>query len=102
MPADLPAGLFHFGAVMLPCVGKPIQHIFECGHVVATYRWEVSARIKGLQVWYQKNGHRPAARAGHGNNGLHVNIVNVGAFFSIYFDIDEVFVHQRRGFGVFK
>ena len=31
---------------------------------------------------------------GHGLNRLHVYIIDIGAFFSIHFDVDEVVVHD--------
>ncbi|MEJ2163609.1 MAG: hypothetical protein P8X60_09965 [Robiginitalea sp.] len=41
----------------------------------------------------------PPPRTGHKLDGRHVHLVNVRAFFTVYFDIDEVLIH-KYGYGV--
>jgi len=91
-----------FGWLFLPGAGDARQDVFEGGHVVARHGREVGAGVEGFQVGGEEDGHGPSAGAGHGDGGLHVDGVEVGAFFAVHFDVDEVFVHEGGGGGVFE
>ena len=64
--------------------------------------WEIRTAIEGFAVGGEKDGHGPAASAGHCLNGIHVNGVHVWPFFAIYFDVDKQLVHYCCGLDVFK
>ena len=63
---------------------------------------KIGSAKKRIQGWGQKNGERPPALPGHGDDGRHVKAVEVGAFFAVNLDVDESAVHQGSGFGVFE
>ncbi len=70
------------------------EHAGEAGLSVAVLRREVGAGVKGLEVGGEKNGVGPAALAGDDLGGGHVNLVEVGPFFAIHFNIDKPLVHE--------
>ena len=57
---------------------------------------EVGAEVEGLGVGGEEDGHRPAALAGGGLHGLHVDGVDVGALLAVDLDADEVLVEVAR------
>ena len=62
----------------------------------------VGAAIEGPSIGQQEDGHGPAALPGDGLHSLHVDIVDIGAFFAVDLDVDEERVHHLGGRGVFK
>ena len=96
------AGRFHLAAALLPGFSNRPQHLPEAGHAVARLRRIVGAAVERPAVGGQEDGHRPTAAAGQRLDGLHVDGVDVGPFLAIYLDVDEQFVHQRRGVGIFE
>jgi hypothetical protein len=69
---------------------------------LAIFRGKVSAAIKRFCLRGEKHGHRPAAPAREHLHRVHVDLVQIGSFFSIHLDIDEQFVHERGDFFVFE
>ena len=65
------------------------------GHAVPVLRREVGAAVERHAVRREEHGHRPAAAAGHGLHGLHVDLVDVGPLLAVDLDVDEEAVHER-------
>ena len=62
-------------------------------------RREISAAVKRQLVWCEENIQRPATLHAHQVQGIHVKIINIRAFFPIYFNADKMLVHYlRNGF----
>ncbi len=78
------------------------EQLGEAGHVVAGRGREVGAAEKRPSIGREEDGHGPAAMPGHGDDGVHVDAVEVGAFFAVYFDVDEMGVHGNGRFFIFK
>ncbi|MBP1653098.1 MAG: hypothetical protein H6Q26_3255, partial [Bacteroidetes bacterium] len=57
---------------------------------------EVGTSIEWQSLRGQEHIQGPAARSGHSLQGVHINMVQVWSFLSIYLDINEVFVHDPR------
>ena len=74
----------------------------ERRHAEAIARWEIRAGKEWRRVRQQEGGHRPAARAGHGLDRAHVDLVQVRPLFPVDLDGDEVSVDQRGDLGVFE
>jgi hypothetical protein len=92
----------NFSAFIFPCIDNAEQNFSEGWQVITRYGRKICPRIKRAKIRSKKYRHGPAAGAGHGLRGLHVNTIEVGAFFAIHFDADEVFVHERSNRQVFK
>ena len=58
--------------------------------------------MERTSVGHEKHRHRPAALAGHGLHGLHVDAIDVGPLFAIDLYVDEVVVHEARGLFVLE
>ncbi len=82
--------------------GQVQQELAKAGHTVAWGRREVGASIERHTVGRQEQGHGPATAAGHGLHRVHVDRVQVGAFFAVHLDVDEMAVHQRGRVGVLE
>src|SRR4051794_16976143 len=79
-----------------------LEHLLEAWQAMARLGWEVGAAIERLAFRRQEGRHRPATMAGHRLHRLHINRVEIRALFAIDLDIDEVFVHDRGRFRIFK
>ena len=89
-------------AALLIRVRRRLQHPAEAGHASPVLRRVVRAAVEGLQVWGEEDAHGPAAGAGHGHDGLHVDGVEVGALLPVHLDADEEPVHEGRDLRVLK
>ena len=56
--------------------------------------WEVGASIKDLTIWCEKGRQRPAASARQRLDSLLVPAVDIRPRVSVYFDGDEMLIHQ--------
>ena len=83
-------------------VGDSRQNIAKSRLAVARRGGKIGATPKGLALRSQKHSHRPAAAGAGGDQGLHINGVDVRPFFPVHFDVDEQLVHDRGGFRRFK
>ena len=75
-------------------LGDRLQHLREARHPVARLRREVGAAVERAAVRREEDGHRPPAVPGHGDDGVHVQAVDVGPLLAVDLDGDEVLVHQ--------
>ena len=62
----------------------------------------VGAAEERTAIGHQEAVERPAAAAGHGDEGVHVHGVDVGALLAVDLDADEVGVHDRGDLGIFE
>ena len=69
----------------------------NAGRAVRLRGREVGAAEERAAVGREEHGHRPAALAGHGLDGLHVDGVDVGPLLAVDLDVDEQLVHHRGG-----
>ena len=73
-----------------------LQHLLEAGQAVPRLGREVGSAVEGPAVRRQEDGHRPAAVAGHGDDRVHVEPVDVGPLLAVDLDADEELVHEAR------
>src|SRR5688572_9748153 len=84
-------GLHNPGQGFLP--GRPVESSF----------WrEISTAIKWFSLRGKKNIQWPSAAAGHGLYRIHINMIEVRPLFPVYFNIDEMLIHDRSRGLVFK
>ena len=62
--------------------------------------WEIGAADEGFELRGEPDAHRPPTRAGGGLDEGHVNLVHVGAFLPVEFDVDEILIHHFGDRGV--
>jgi hypothetical protein len=55
---------------------------------------EISPSIKRPEIRQQKTIQWPASSSGENLNSIQINLINIGPFFAVYFDIDKVSVHE--------
>ena len=77
-------------AAVLPGIVDGSNHLVKSWHIHASRRWPVGASEKWLLVWSQEHGHRPATSTTHQLHRLHINLINVWTFLSIYLDANKV------------
>ena len=70
--------------------------------LVAVFWGEVGTAEEGASVWEAKDVEGPAAFLLDHLDGFHVDMVEVRAFFAIYFNADEITVHEVCDIGVFE
>ena len=81
--------------LLLVGLGHAQEHLGKSRHAVPRRRGKVGPSPERLLIGRQKDGQRPAAAPPHeGLRGLLVNVVEVGAFLPVHFDVDEVLVHD--------
>ena len=86
----------------LPHVVQRRDHLSESGTSKRAAWGEIGSQMEGLQIRGEPCGQGPSAiRAGDLECG-HVHLVDIGSFFAIHLDIDEVLVHQNRDIGIFE
>ncbi len=74
----------------------PAEDVVEARRAVAGGGGVVGATEEGLALGGEEHGHRPAAAAVlEGLDGLHVQLVDVGALLAVDLDAHEVLVHGR-------
>ena len=69
---------------------------------MAILRREICSPIERLPVRREKHRHRPAAAAGQHLHRIHIDFVNIRAFFPVNLDIDEQPVHESGDLFVLK
>ena len=72
-----------------------LEHAGEARHPMAILGRKVRPAEEWFQLGGQEDAHRPAPGAGHGLNGGHVDVVEVGALFAVHLDRHEMLVHER-------
>ena len=83
-------------AAIAPGGGHGREHVAEAQHSAPAARRPVGAAEERLLLGREEDRHRPAALAGHGLHGLHVDLVQVGPLFAIDLDADEIAVQEFR------
>jgi len=76
-------------------LGDPAQDLRKARDTMPRLRGEVRSADERLALGCQEHGHRPAAAAGHRDDGLHVDRVEVGALLAVDLDVHEEVVHER-------
>ena len=99
---ELVGGGDDLAAALRVGVGRGLQHAAEAGEVAAVLGRVVGAAIEGLEVRGEEDAHGPAARAGDGHHGLHVDAVQVRALLPVNLDAHEEAVHQFRDLRVLE
>ena len=99
---DFGGGVGDFGAAGAVDLVHREEDAGEAGHGAAVFRGEVGAAVEGFALGGEEDGHGPAALAGDGLYGLHVDAVDIGALFAVNFDVDEAAVHHAGDGGVFE
>jgi hypothetical protein len=75
-------------------LGDGLEHLREARHPVARLRREVRPAVERPPVRRQEDGHRPAAVPRHGDDGVHVEAVDVRPLLAVDLDRDEALVHE--------
>jgi len=94
---ELLARLHHVAPPRPVGLGHSLEQTGKGGHAVAILGGKVGAAVEGHAVRSEEDGHRPAAVPGHGLDGLHVDLVHVGALFAVHLDVHEELVHEGGG-----
>ena len=87
----------HVVAPLAPGLGDRLEHLPEARQPVPRFRRVVGAAVERLAGRRQEDGHRPPAVAGHRDDRLHVDRVEVGTLFAIDLHAHVVLVHHGRG-----
>ncbi len=93
-PGQLVGLRLDLGAAVVPDVADGTQHGGERGAPRQVPGREVGTAEERAPVGGEEDAHRPAARAGHGLDRLHVDGVDVGALLAVDLDADEAGVEQ--------
>ena len=80
---------------VLPELVDALAQLDEADHPAAPLLREVGAGEERAAVGRAHHGHRPAALAGHGLGGLHVDVVDVGPLLAVDLHVHEQPVHHR-------
>ena len=84
------------GAILFPAFRNLFEDRPEAGPAPFVGRRKVRAGKNRLLVRRQKNRHGPAAVSLiHGDGGLHVDLIEIRAFFTVNLDADVVTIHER-------
>ena len=86
--------LLELGPPLEPGEADALEHLAERGQAVALRVGEVGAAEERPALGREEDAHRPAALAGDGLHGAHVQRVDVRAFLAIHLDRDEVGVEN--------
>ena len=89
-------------ALGVPELVDPLAQLDEADHPAAALLREVRAGEERATVGRAHHRHRPAALAGHGLGGLHVDVVDVGSLLAVDLHVHEVPVHDRGDVGVLE
>ena len=93
------------GDLFVPFFPGPVdaqEHAGKPGHASRVGRGKIGPAEEWLALGSQEHRHRPAAVPGHGHDGRHVDLVEVGSLFAVDLDVDEVLVHQGSDLGVLE
>ncbi len=97
---------FGVGFDLIGCFGPNARNFSEdlhkAGPPILRGFGEICAAPKGRAIGVEANGQGPAALLAHHGQRAHINLIKVGALFAVKLDADEIGVHQRRHFFVFK
>ncbi len=88
--------LLDLGPAVGPDVAQGVEHRGERRASLVVGRREVRAPVERASVRGQEDAHGPAARTGHGLDGLHVDGVDVGPFLTVDLDAHEAVVEPGR------
>jgi hypothetical protein len=83
-----------FAAPRAPGVGDRRQQLREAGQAVPVLGREVRPAVERRAVRREEDRHRPAAAAGHGLHGLHVDVIDVRPLLAVHLHVDEPRVHH--------
>ena len=90
-------------AILFPAFGNLFEDGPKARPAPFINRRKVRAGKIGLLVRRQKNRHGPAAVSLiHGDGGLHVDLIEIRAFFTVNLDADVVTIHERGDLVVLK
>src|SRR5690606_22830776 len=64
------------------------------GWPLHVFVWKISPPIKGLLTRHQKNMQWPATLQAHCMYGIHIYVIQVRPFFTVYFNTDKMLIHQ--------
>ena len=92
----------HFVLVPLPYFVNAFENGWKTGPSMRVFRREVCSSVERLQFRRQKHGKGPATAPGHRLDSVHINLVDIGSFFAVYFDADKVLVHGLGDRSVFE
>ena len=76
------------------------EHALEGGLTGAILAREISAGDEGFAAGREEHGERPAACVTESGRGRLVDLIDVGAFFTVDLDVDELLVHERGDFRI--
>ena len=89
--------------IRCPSFGNLLEQAGEPWTAPSIVRRKVCAGKEWLLVRREENRHGPSALPMiEGHRGLHVNFIEIGAFFPIDFDTDKMRIHQCRNRFVLK
>src|SRR5262249_9209451 len=94
--------LLHLFSLVPEGRSDPAEHVLPGSAVMEGPRREVRSPVKGLGLRRQEHIQRPAATPGHGLDGIHINMVQVGPFFPVDLDIDKMLIHEPGGRGILE
>ncbi len=100
--ADVRAHPLDLAALLAPGLVDGDQHLPEGGHPVPRLRRVVGAAVERLAGRRQEHRHRPAAVAGHADDGVHVDGVQVGPLLAVDLHVHEQPVHHGGRLGVLE
>ena len=89
-------------ALGVPELVDALAELDEADHPAAALLREVGAGEERAAVGRAHDRHRPAALAGHGLGGLHVDVVDVGPLLAVDLHVHEEVVHHRGHVGVLE
>src|SRR5438067_5204091 len=62
--------------------------------ILTVVGWKIGTPVEWTTVGSKEDGHGPATLLGKRLHRLHVNVIYIGAFFTIYFNGDKMLIHQ--------
>src|SRR5690348_12656335 len=86
----------------LKCHCNSCQYFFPRGSIMHWPWREISSAIKRFSCWCKKNIQRPSPATGHSLHSIHIDMIEVGSFFSIDLNIDKKLIHCFCGDLIFK
>src|SRR6266581_208266 len=62
--------------------------------ILTVVGWEIGTSVEWATVGSKEDGHGPATLLCKGLHGLHIDVVYIWSFFTIYFNRDKMLIHQ--------